>query len=142
MNPKILLRIAAFLILFHAVGHTFGMQARKNVQDPPAKALVQEMSEVKVPMMGELTNRSYDDFYYGMGIALSLALFSITILLWILGGVAVSNPQTTKNLLYPIFFNLSGLAVIEFVYFFPLPAWTSTLSAVCIAISLIRLGKK
>ncbi|TGK12264.1 hypothetical protein EHO60_08375 [Leptospira fletcheri] len=138
MKPKILLRIAALLILFHTVGHTFGMQNRKNVQEPSAQSLLQSMSEVKVPMMGKVTNRSYDDFYYGMGIALSVSLFSVALLLWLLGNVSEKNANTVRILSIPILIHLAGLAVIEFLYFFPLPAWTSALACVCIGASLVK----
>ncbi|MGJ4745429.1 LIC_13387 family protein [Leptospira sp. SA-E8] len=142
MSAKILLRIAVFLLLFHVVGHSFGMASRKNVTQEKAKELLQNMSEVKVPMFGDDSAHTYDDFYFGMGVNLSIALLAFAALLWILSGLAASNPKEVVKVLYPILFCLLAFTGIDFAYFFPLPALTCLFAALAIIGAQVQLSKK
>ena len=68
MKPKILLRIAAGLLLFFAAGHSVGHFTRHDVKDPKAKEILGMMSDYKFDMFGKM--RSYDDAYEGMSLNL------------------------------------------------------------------------
>lgn len=142
MSAKILLRIAAFLLFFHVVGHSTGMITRKNKTNEAEISLMNRMAEVKVSTMGKETDRSYDDFYLGFGISLSFALFSFGILLWLLGSLGEKDPNFTKKLLLPILFVLVSFTAIDFLYFFPVPAFTCLFASVAIVSAIVRLGKE
>ncbi|MDI7209451.1 LIC_13387 family protein [Leptospira santarosai] len=139
MKPKLFIRIASVLISIFVVGHSIGHFTRYNTTDSQALNTISVMQKTKIPMEGVV--KSYDQFYTGMSLNLSIFLISLTFLLWFLSNLAESNPQTTLKLLIPIFFCVSCFSVTGFVYFFFAPTMISLLAAFSLLISVILLKK-
>ena len=98
MNKKILLRIAAGLVLFTCVGHTIG---------------------TFMPPVGK--SQSFFDILFGANIGLSVYLFVSGISLILISSEEKFH-STSKRLLFLESLGLLALAVISVLYFFPVPA--------------------
>ncbi|EMJ60732.1 hypothetical protein [Leptospira sp. P2653] len=139
MKPKLFIRITSILIFIFAVGHSIGHFTRYNTADSQALNTISAMQNTKIPMEG--VAKSYDQFYTGMSLNLSIFLISLAILLWFLSNLTESNPQTTLKLLIPIFFCIFCFSVTGFVYFFLAPALISSLGTFSLLVSMILLKK-
>ncbi|ABJ77310.1 MULTISPECIES: LIC_13387 family protein [Leptospira] len=139
MKPKLFIRITSILIFIFAVGHSIGHFTRYNTIDPQALNTISVMQKTKIPM--ESVTKSYDQFYTGMSLNLSIFLISLTILLWFLSNFTESNPKATLKLLIPIFFCIFCFSITSFIYFFLAPALVSLLGTFSLLISIILLKK-
>jgi len=140
MKPKILLRIAAILILIHGLLHTSGFNQWKNDPDPAKHELIKQMTGQKFPFMG--STRNMGQYYDGFGYASSIALFLIAVLLWIISGELSANPSLAKKVIVVISFALLLWAIDEMIYFFPFAVSITTAAAICGFVSLIGLRKQ
>jgi hypothetical protein len=138
MKPKLLLRIAAILILIHGVLHTMGFSQWK--QDPARHEVIKQMTGQRFPLMG--TSRNMGEYYDGFGYASSIALFLIAILFWTVSGELSSNPSLAKKVIVVISFALVVWAIDELIYFFPFAAGLSLAASICGFASLPGLAKQ
>jgi hypothetical protein len=81
MKPKILLRIAAVLMLLHTIGHTFGTLSWKKTNDSVKQEVIKQMTSNKFPFMG--ATRSMGDAMDGYGFFGIVNLLLVTVILWI-----------------------------------------------------------
>ena len=132
MQPKVLLRIGALLMLLHSIGHTFGAIGWTKAPNSKIAIVIQGMMTEQFVFMGRTA--SLAQFYSGYGISMILVLLFISMQLWLLAG----NPYKKMLLLMAIF--LSGLVICEYVYFFPLAALFTTLAAVCCWLTLFKIN--
>ncbi|MGJ4752940.1 LIC_13387 family protein [Leptospira kmetyi] len=139
MKARLLIRIASALMLVFVVGHSTGHFTRYNTVDARALSTISAMQQTKIPMEG--VDRSYDQFYTGMSLNLSIVLISLVVLLWFLADLSESNPRAALKLLIPVFFCIAGFAVTGFIYFFIAPAAISTLGALCLLVGIFLLRK-
>lgn len=137
MKPKFLLRAATGCLLFFAIGHSIGHFTRHDVNDPKAKAVLQQMIENKFDMFGQL--RSYDENYTGMSLNLILTLLAFAFILWILSTQTEKQPLFAKSILVPITICILGFSVTSFCYFFTMPAITCLLAAILTSWSIFKL---
>jgi hypothetical protein len=140
MKPKLLLRIAAVLILIHGVLHTMGFSQWKQDPNPARHEVIKQMTGQKFPFMG--TSRNMGEYYDGFGYSCSIALFLIALLLWIISGELSSNPSLAKKAIVVISFGLLLWATDEFIYFFPFAAGLTLVAAICGFGSLPGLTKQ
>jgi len=140
MKPKILLRLAAVLILIHGILHTTGFSQWKQDPDPAKQEVIKQMTGQKFPFMG--TSRNMGNYYDGFGYAGSIALFLIAILLWIVSGEFSANPSLAKKVIVVISFALLAWATDELIYFFPFAVGLTTVAAICGFASLPGLAKQ
>jgi len=140
MKPKLLLRIAAVLILIHAVLHTIGFSSWKTDPDPARHQVIQLMNGQKLPFMG--TSRNMGEYYDGFGYASSIALILICLLLWFTSGELLSNTSLAKKVILILSFGLLLWGVDELIYFFPFAATISLIASVCSFSALLRLNKQ
>ncbi|TGL95227.1 hypothetical protein EHQ76_16615 [Leptospira barantonii] len=139
MKAKLFIRIASVLMIVFVAGHSTGHFTRYNTVEPQALSTISAMQQTKIPMEG--VNRSYDQFYTGMSLNLSIVLISLVVLLWFLSDLSESNPRAALKLLIPVFFCISCFAVTGFIYFFIAPAAISTLGALSLLIGIFLLRK-
>ena len=125
MTPKILLRIAAVLILIHNVGHTIGHSGWKNAPDEVNRRAIDAMTGNEFIFMG--AKSTYARFYDGYGYAGSLTLLLVMILLWMLSGV---QSKLSKQLTIVTGLFLVSWAIMEYLYFFPLAAGMTLIAAI------------
>jgi hypothetical protein len=136
MKPKLLLRIAALLILIHTILHTIGFRTWKEAPDPVYKSVVDGMTGHKFPFMGAI--HSLGDFYDGFGYASSIALFLIAVLLWL---VSVEQTKLSKNIVIVLGIALVAWGIDELIYFFPFAA-IITLTAAALTLASGFLMRK
>jgi hypothetical protein len=136
MKPKLLLRIAAILILIHCVLHTFGFTTWKQAPDSAYKSIVDGMVNHKFPFMGAI--HSLGDFYDGFGYASSIALFLIAVLLWLVSG---ERTGLSKKITIVTGIALVAWGIDELIYFFPFAA-IITLTAAALTLASGFLMRK
>jgi hypothetical protein len=134
MKPTLLLRIAATCMSLHTVGHSFGALTWKDAPNATIGQVIQSMQTNHFEFMGR--SATIANFYEGYGITMIFVLLLVSVLLWLLAN-ATANPLTSKLVpLLGVFLIL--LAIIEYIYFFPLPAAFSLLAGVCTLLCIRR----
>lgn len=136
MKRPLLLRIAATFSLITAVGHTFGTFMPIPPEQAQMLATVATMKATLVPMpIGSA--RSYMQILDGNNLCTSLLLLLCASLLFCIAGAAKERVADRVVLLTSL--ALAGVALISFVYFFPIPGVFTGLAA---ALGLVaRAGK-
>ena len=137
MQPKLLLRIAACCIFFVAVGHTIGNWTRKQTTDPQQQEVFKKMESYKFDFNGSI--RSWDNFYDGMSIDVSITLVVFTVLLWKISGAANTYPEFCTKLLWPVLACFVLFTITGFMYFFIVPAISTLLACIFIIIAMFQL---
>lgn len=137
MKPKILLRIAAVIMFVHGVLHTIGFTSWKT--DPDRQDVVKAMNGPKFPFMG--ASRNIAEFYDGFGYASSIALLLIAVSLWVVSG-ELSSRSLAKKMTLTLATILVLWAADEIIFFFPLAAGMSFVSALCCFWAYFALGKQ
>ena len=133
MKPVMYLRIASLLTLLHAVLHTIGGVFGK--PDPgPQQIAVAAMKANQFPLMG--ATRSYWSFYMGMGLAVTIFLTIVAIVLWQLSSLAKTDACRLRPIFMSFLLAFLLLAVNSSVYFFPAPAIIELLIAICLAMAI------
>ena len=129
MNAKLLYRIAAFLYILFAAGHTYGSL---NFKAPTAegRAVLESMNSVHFQVGG--ATFSYGGFYQGMVLAVTVYLLSYAFLAWHLGGLASGNPRAIGALGWVLLAAQLVLLVLSWRYFSAAPAVLSAVTAICL----------
>lgn len=129
MRPATLLRTAFGFTLFFAVAHTFGTLSTA-VRDPQEQAVIDAMKAYRFDAMGVM--RTPFDFYYGLGLFLSLNLFILAVLLWMLGTMARHEPARARPFVGVLAAGHVAMATLCWWKFFPAPLVTTGLTALCL----------
>jgi hypothetical protein len=128
MNPKLLLRIAAVLMLIHLIGHSIGHSGWKKDTDPAKTPVIRLMTGPKFPFMG--VNRSMGDYFDGYGYIASVTLTLMVVLLWLSSNhIAGRNPFVRQTTML-VGLILIAIGLLEFTFFFPFAACISSLSGI------------
>jgi len=130
MRPKLLLRIAAAIMLFHTIGHTFGALTWQQTSNARVADVIAGMNREQFLFKGRLT--SLASFFNGYGIIMIFVLLLISIQLWMLSGNPVKNQRIAMGLF------LLALAVSEYIYFFPMAALFTLAASICVGLTLVR----
>jgi hypothetical protein len=134
MKPSILLRIAAILTLLYAAGHTMGMPWTPST-GPQQSALIEQMKSNPFEVMGSV--RTYWDFYFGFGVAISAYLVVQAVVLWLLAPLASGNALQLRPIIAAFLIAFAVNAVIVYMYFFVVPLILALATAVCLALAFI-----
>jgi len=127
---KILLRIAAAIMLLHNVGHTIGHSGWKNAPGEANRRAIDAMTSNEFEFMGKMS--TYAGFYDGYGYAGTLTLLLVMVTLWLLSGV---QSKLSKQLTIVTGIFLLSWAVMEYLYFFPLAAAFTLTAAILTGIA-------
>ncbi|HMV45528.1 MAG TPA: hypothetical protein PK079_18245 [Leptospiraceae bacterium] len=120
MNKKIILRIAAGLVLFTCLGHTIGIFMPLPPEEVELIKIEDAMKTALVPMpIGK--KQSFFDLLLGSNIGLSVYLLVSGISL-ILISSEEKLQSSNKQILKLESLGLLALSVISIFYFFPIPA--------------------
>ena len=139
MKAKVWLRIAAFFILVHLLGHAVGHSKWDKPEDSKMQEVVNTMVGYKAEFMG--ATRSMGDYYNGYSLIMFF-LYAMSIsILWAASNFHESLRDNTRKILYPIAVTYVAFGVIEFMYFFPFAAAMSFGAGVLIFIAIFRLGR-
>ncbi len=115
-TPKILLRIAAVLMLIHGSGHTIGHSGWKNSTDQIQQGVIRQMTGPKFPFMGVM--RSMGEYFDGYGYACSIAILFFTLVLWFTSGELHASPGLAKKMMLTMFVCLFAWGIDEVIFFF------------------------
>jgi hypothetical protein len=140
MKAKIILRTAAIIIFLHDVGHTMAVLTWKEDPDPKKMEVIKQMTENKFPFMG--TSRSMGEYFEGFGVAGTLSLLLIALILWYVSDVSDTNKNFNKKIILTVSIILLAWGISELIYFFPLAASFSLISSLLGFYSLVLLNKQ
>ena len=136
MNSKLLLRIAAALILVHLLGHTIGHLTWDAPEDKQMAEVVAVMKGYKTEFMG--AEKSMADYHNGYSLMI-FGLFGMTMLiLWFSASFVNANIAIAKKVLYPIGVVYLIFGIVEYKYFFPFAAITSFVAGLLVVIAIMR----
>lgn len=129
MKPVIYLRIASVLTLLHAVLHTIGGVFGKP-QPGAQMTVVETMKANHFPLLGSM--RSYWDFYRGFGLAITIFLVGLAVVLWQLSSLAKTDACRLRGICWTIAATFVAMALDSYFYFFLPPIVVELLIAACI----------
>jgi len=136
MNPKILLRIAAIVLFFHAIGHSMGTFAwQADFSDIPSE-VVAKMYQDQFNFMGKETTMA--SLFTGNGIGGLISLLLMSVLLWAVSGW---NNKQAVTVLWIIGCAIIALAVCEIIYFFPMAYAFCFVAAALVFFSIFKISK-
>ena len=133
-KPTLFLRIASALTFIHAVLHTVGGVFGKPLPGA-ASMVVATMRANHFPVFG--VTRSYADFYFGLGLAVSIMLTVESVVLWHLSTLAKAEAARLKPLIGVLMVGFLAFAVVSYVYFFSGPVVVELLIAACLAGAIV-----
>lgn len=137
MKPKLLLRIAAIIMLLHGIGHTMGVvKWQKPNGDIPVQ-VVKTMQDTQFSFMGK-DGSTMAGFYSGFGYCGTIFLLFIAALLWALSGW---KDKSANKILWLTGFAILLLAVDEIIYFFPMAVGFCVISATLVFTSIFLINK-
>lgn len=139
MKPKLLLRVAAVLMLLHAIGHTFGVHSWKNPVDPKYEAVINAMVNDSYLFMGKLGGMG--KFYEGFGYACTIAMLLIVALLWLASGVTEATAALVRKILIVMTIILFAWGIDELIFFFPFAASFTIIAALLTIVAILNLKK-
>ena len=129
MKAAIFVRVAAGLVLLHAVLHTVGGVFGK-VPGGPAGVAVAAMKANPFMAFGNM--RTFWDFYMGMGLAVTIFLTMEAVVLWLLAPLTVLHGEKVRPALIAFGIGYLVFAVNSYRYFFLGPVVAEVLIAACL----------
>jgi hypothetical protein len=137
MKAAIFVRIAAVLVLVHAVLHTVGGMFGK-VPGGPAGVAAAAMKVNQFVAFGN--TRTFWDFYMGFGLGVTIFLTMEAVVLWLLAPLAASDGKKVRPVLIAFAIGYLVFAVNSYRYFFLGPVVAEVLIAACLfaAVACIR----
>jgi len=135
MSSKLLLRIAATLMFLHTIGHSIGALTWKTPPNAAVGQVIKGMESNHFDFMGRSV--TLGAFFEGYGLMMIMVHLSISLILWFISGESKS-PLTVK-LLNVLAVFLLAMGIVEFLYFFPLPAVLSSLAGICTLGARLRI---
>jgi hypothetical protein len=138
-KPVLSLRLASVLTLIHAVLHTVGGVFGK-VDPGPAAVAVAAMKANQVMVMGSL--RSFWDFYFGLGLALSISMTAEGILMWQLASLAKTEARRLRPMMATFLVAYLVIAVNSNAHFFFLPVVFELIIAGCFVVAMVTAKEK
>jgi hypothetical protein len=132
MKSSLLLRIAAVITLLYCVGHTIGMPWTP-ATGPPEAAVLAAMKSTRFDAMG--STRTYWDFYFGFGLAISFYLALQAVVLWQLASLARGDASRPRPIIAAFFLAFVANAIVVWKLFFAVPLILAIAIALCLALA-------
>ena len=132
-KPVVFLRIASVLTLIHAVLHTIG-GVFGSVDPGPAAVAVAAMKANQFLVMGN--KRSYWDFYFGLGLALSISMTAEGVLMWQLASLARADARRLRPMMATFLVAYLAIAVNSNAHFFFAPVIFEIIIAGCFGVAI------
>jgi hypothetical protein len=129
MTASTLYQIASVIFVLFALGHTLGFLKFK-APTSEGVAVREAMGKVVFTVGGKPF--SYERFYVGFGLVITVSLLFSAFLSWHLSTLARTNPAAIGNLGWVFFGVQVASIVLSYLYFFPITAVFSGLVAVCV----------
>lgn len=133
MKPVLFLRVASVLTFIHAVLHTAGGVFGK----PGAGAAAAAYSAMQTNHFVVFGNqRTYAEFYFGLGLGITIALMLEAVVFWQLGALAKQDAARLRPILWTFLISFLVLAVNSYLYFFLGPVIAEVLIAACLGLAI------
>jgi len=132
MQSSTWLRIAAGLTVFQAAGHTFGA-VFSSPSGAEELAMRESMRAFHVTVMG--MERSYWDFYYGSGWAITALALTVAAVMWWLAPIVRQSPSLARPVILALAVGYAGVTVISALYFVTAPIIVATMITVCLGMA-------
>jgi hypothetical protein len=138
-KPVVFLRIASVLTLIHSVLHTVG-GVFGGVDPGPASVAAAAMKANHFLFMGSM--RTFWDFHIGMGLAVTIFLTGVSILMWQLAALARTDGRRLRPMMATLLLIYLAFAVNSYAYFFIAPIVMEGLIAACIGVAFATAKAK
>ena len=136
MSAKIYLRIASVLTFIHSVLHTIG-GVFSGPSPGPAATVWEAMRAIHFPALG--ADRTYFQFYRGLGLGITIALTCDSLVFWFLGSLAESAGPKLRPVLWVFALAYLAIAVNSYFYFFFLPVIFELIIVACIVGAIMKV---
>lgn len=128
LNP---LRLASYLLILFALGHTMGALVNLPSFDPQADAVLGAMRSTHFRC--ESSECTWFGFYLGFGIIVSIFFLASAAIAWFLGGLDRSKQHAWAPISWTLFVSHAANAVVAWLYFFIIPQMFATAVAALLA---------
>lgn len=118
MRTTMLLRAASIVSLLFTVGHSLG--GLKQWSPMGENDVLRAMTTVRFDTMG--VNRSYLDFYMGLGWSLGVFMLMQTVLLWQMASLARTDVAHVRPMILVVALATLATGVISWCFILPVPA--------------------
>jgi hypothetical protein len=137
MRAKLPLRISSVVLLLFALGHTVGFLSFRP-KEPEAVEVLKSMARVPFEFGGQTVH--WVDLYTGFGLAISVAGFVFTIIVWRLSTATAAEAPLARTIAWLLCGMQVASVVLSLRYFGPVQAGFSILCAALLAWSALRLN--
>lgn len=134
MKSSLMLRIAAGLTLLYCAGHTLGMPWTPSTR-PSDIAVLEAMKTNRFDVAG--STRTYWDFYFGFGLAITGYLAVQAIVLWQLAPLAKNAAMEIRPVVAVFLIAFAANAIIVWRYFFVIPLVFAIAITTCLALAFV-----
>jgi hypothetical protein len=140
MSVSTRLRIASIVAFIYCAGHTAGAPWTPARGGAGGTAALEALRSLRFDVQG--ISRTYWDFYFGFGVAISAFLLVQAVLLWQLATLARTNAFRLRPIIALLLSGFCVNAVVAWMYFFPVPAVLAVAIAVCLAAAWLAAGNR
>ena len=128
MKARIFYRISAVVLLFFAVGHTFGF--RQNNPEWGADAVLGLMRSVHFDAQG--FTRTYWDFFSAFGLLTSVFLLFAAVLAWQLSRLPAETLARVRSIAWTLAISFVAFTALTWRYVFTTPLVFSVVVTACL----------
>jgi hypothetical protein len=138
MKTATLIRVAAIITLLYCAGHTAGMPWTP-VRGTGETAVIEAMKSHRFDTEG--ASRTYWDFYFGFGVAITFFLMFQAVVLWLLALLAKTDPFRLRPIIgsFAVAFLLN--AAVAWKYFPVVPSALAVAIAVTLGLAFFTAAK-
>ncbi|HEY2864582.1 MAG TPA: hypothetical protein VGK37_13265 [Casimicrobiaceae bacterium] len=137
MSVSTRLRIASIIAFVYWIGHTAGAPWTP-ARGAAETAAIDALRSVHFSFQG--FSRSYWDFYFGFGVAISVFLLVQAVLLWQLATLAKIGFDRLRPMIALLFAGFAANAIVAWMYFFVVPGVLALAIAAFLAAAWIAAG--
>jgi len=138
MRASLFYRIAAFLLLFFAAGHTLGF--RQSAPEWKVDSLLRSMQSIHFDIQG--FDRTYWDFFVAAGFSVGVFYLFAAILAWQLGGMPPGTLALMRSTAWSFALCFAAVTVLSWKYLFVIPIAFSILITLCLTAGAWLSGTK
>jgi hypothetical protein len=132
-----LYRIAAGLLVFFGITHTYGGILFPPSAGAQSDAVFAAMRSVHFQMLG--ADVTWRGFHIGLGLDTTIFLLFSAYVAWFLGGLSLRERARLAPLAWAFFLAHLGVAILSWMYFFVPPGVTATIVALLLGAECLRL---
>ncbi|HSY98754.1 MAG TPA: hypothetical protein VK788_04600 [Terriglobales bacterium] len=129
-------RLAAYILVLYAFGHTLGAVIETPKFSPESDAVISMMKSVHVIAQG--ADRTWYGFYRGFGWFVSVFFVFSIVILWHLGARTARDRAGLAPIAWSLFLSHAAGSIIAWVYFFPVPIIFSTVITMLVGVGCIQ----